>query len=109
MFEARLIASGTLKKVLDSIKDLLNEATFDCSDAGIQVSLRFSINCEISHSANNKILINLVIFPPKFSTSAKTNDNSCKRWTTRTSHSSRSTFAPMASTSIAAIVISRWA
>lgn len=37
MFEARLISSGTLKKVLDSIKDLLNEATFDCSDSGIQV------------------------------------------------------------------------
>lgn len=37
MFEARLVSSGTLKKVLDSIKDLLNEATFDCSDSGIQV------------------------------------------------------------------------
>jgi len=37
MFEARLISSGTLKKVLDSIKDLLNEATFDCSDSGIQL------------------------------------------------------------------------
>jgi DNA polymerase III sliding clamp (beta) subunit (PCNA family) len=37
MFEARLNASATLKKVLDSIKDLLNEATFDCSDSGIQV------------------------------------------------------------------------
>lgn len=39
MFEARLVSSGTLKKVLDSIKDLLNEATFDCSDAGIQVRI----------------------------------------------------------------------
>lgn len=38
MFEARLVSSGTLKKVLDSIKDLLNEATFDCSDSGIQVN-----------------------------------------------------------------------
>jgi hypothetical protein len=37
MFEARLVSSGTFKKVLDSIKDLLNEATFDCSDSGIQV------------------------------------------------------------------------
>lgn len=42
MFEARLISSGTLKKVLDSIKDLLNEATFDCSDSGIQVIHTFS-------------------------------------------------------------------
>lgn len=37
MFEARLVSSGTFKKVLDSIKDLLNEATFDCSDSGIQL------------------------------------------------------------------------
>ncbi|CAD7086329.1 unnamed protein product [Hermetia illucens] len=37
MFEARLNAATTLKKVLDAIKDLLNEATFDCSDAGIQL------------------------------------------------------------------------
>lgn len=40
MFEARLVSSGTLKKVLDSIKDLLNEATFDCSDSGIQVRVK---------------------------------------------------------------------
>lgn len=39
MFEARLIASSTLKKVLEAIKDLLNEATFDCSDSGIQVNI----------------------------------------------------------------------
>uniref|UniRef100_A0A6M2DJV6 DNA sliding clamp PCNA n=1 Tax=Xenopsylla cheopis TaxID=163159 RepID=A0A6M2DJV6_XENCH len=37
MFEARLVASSTLKKVLEAIKDLLNEATFDCSDSGIQL------------------------------------------------------------------------
>lgn len=37
MFEARLVSSGTLKKVLDAIKDLLNEASFDCSDTGIQL------------------------------------------------------------------------
>lgn len=37
MFEARLINSVTLKKILDAIKDLLNEGTFDCSDSGIQV------------------------------------------------------------------------
>lgn len=37
MFEARLSSAATLKKVLDAIKDLLNEATFDCSDSGIQL------------------------------------------------------------------------
>lgn len=37
MFEARLTSSATLKKVLEAIKDLLNEASFDCSDTGIQL------------------------------------------------------------------------
>lgn len=37
MFEVHLTSSAVLKKVLDVIKDLLNEATFDCSDSGIQV------------------------------------------------------------------------
>lgn len=41
MFEARLPSSGVLKKVLDAIKDLLNEATFDCNDSGIQVIFFF--------------------------------------------------------------------
>lgn len=30
MFEARLEEAGILRRVLDAIKDLLNEATFDC-------------------------------------------------------------------------------
>lgn len=37
MFEARLVQSSILKKVLEAIKELLNEATFDCSDSGIQL------------------------------------------------------------------------
>ncbi|XP_014251206.1 proliferating cell nuclear antigen [Cimex lectularius] len=37
MFEARLVQSSILKKVLEAIKDLLNEAMFDCSDSGIQL------------------------------------------------------------------------
>lgn len=37
MFEARLINATILKKILDAIKDLLNEGTFDCSDSGIQL------------------------------------------------------------------------
>lgn len=37
MFEARLVASATLKKVLEAIKDLLTDASFDCSDVGIQL------------------------------------------------------------------------
>lgn len=39
MFEARLMSATILKKILDAIKDLLNEGTFDCSDSGIQASI----------------------------------------------------------------------
>lgn len=37
MFEARLVQSSILKKILEAIKELLNEATFDCSDSGLQL------------------------------------------------------------------------
>lgn len=37
MFEARLVSGATFKKILDAIKDLLNEASFDCSESGIQL------------------------------------------------------------------------
>ncbi|XP_012258714.1 proliferating cell nuclear antigen [Athalia rosae] len=37
MFEARLLQGALLKKVLDAVKELLTEATFECSDAGIQL------------------------------------------------------------------------
>jgi proliferating cell nuclear antigen len=35
MFEARLNQASVLKKLLDAIKDLVTEANFDCSSAGI--------------------------------------------------------------------------
>ena len=35
MFEARLVQGSLLKKVLEAIKDLLNEGSFDCADSGI--------------------------------------------------------------------------
>lgn len=37
MFEARLVSSGIIKKILDAVKDLLNDASFDCSESGIQL------------------------------------------------------------------------
>ena len=37
MFEARLVQGNLLKKVLESVKDLLRQATWDCSDTGIQL------------------------------------------------------------------------
>jgi proliferating cell nuclear antigen PCNA len=35
MFEARLIEGSLLKKVMEAIKDLLNEASWDCSGNGM--------------------------------------------------------------------------
>ncbi|XP_005092985.1 proliferating cell nuclear antigen [Aplysia californica] len=35
MFEARLVQGSMLKKIMESIKDLLTEAIFDCSSTGI--------------------------------------------------------------------------
>uniref|UniRef100_T1JGW4 DNA sliding clamp PCNA n=1 Tax=Strigamia maritima TaxID=126957 RepID=T1JGW4_STRMM len=37
MFEARLVQGALLKKVLESIKDLLNEATWECAATGISL------------------------------------------------------------------------
>ncbi|KAL3287424.1 hypothetical protein HHI36_001896 [Cryptolaemus montrouzieri] len=37
MFEARLVSCAVFKKVLEAIKELLNEASFDCSESGIQL------------------------------------------------------------------------
>ena len=37
MFEARLIQGSLLKKVMDAVKDLLKEGSFDCADSGIQL------------------------------------------------------------------------
>merc|ERR1712079_3860 len=37
MFEARLVQGSLLKKVLESVKELLRQATWDCSDTGIQL------------------------------------------------------------------------
>mmetsp|Transcript_15627 Transcript_15627/g.21599 ORF Transcript_15627/g.21599 Transcript_15627/m.21599 type:complete len:264 (+) Transcript_15627:108-899(+) len=37
MFEARLIQGSVLKKVLDSIKDLVTDANFDCSETGFSL------------------------------------------------------------------------
>ena len=37
MFEARLVQGSLFKKVLEAIKDLLNEATWDCNSTGISL------------------------------------------------------------------------
>ncbi|XP_017856929.1 PREDICTED: proliferating cell nuclear antigen [Drosophila arizonae] len=37
MFEARLSSTLTLKKIVDALRDILNQSTLDCSDMGIQL------------------------------------------------------------------------
>jgi len=37
MFEAKLMKAGILKKILDAIKDLVNESNFECSAEGISL------------------------------------------------------------------------
>eukprot|EP00042_Codosiga_hollandica_P024684 m.105328 g.105328 ORF g.105328 m.105328 type:complete len:265 (-) comp51640_c0_seq1:76-870(-) len=46
MFEARLKQGGTLKKVLEAIKDLVSESNWDCSSTGI--SLQAMDNSHVS-------------------------------------------------------------
>lgn len=37
MFEAKLSEAAMLKKIMDAIKDLVNEASWDCSGAGMSL------------------------------------------------------------------------
>lgn len=37
MFEGKLTQSQTLKQILDAIKDLVNEASWDCSNQGMSL------------------------------------------------------------------------
>ena len=37
MFEARLVQGHLLKKVMDAIKDLLEQASWDCDDEGLNL------------------------------------------------------------------------
>ena len=37
MFELRLVQGSLLKKLIDAIKDLVNDANFDCSSSGFSL------------------------------------------------------------------------
>ncbi|KAG5456484.1 MAG: proliferating cell nuclear antigen, partial [Olpidium bornovanus] len=37
MFEARMQQGSIIKKILDAVKDLVNDANFDCSEEGISL------------------------------------------------------------------------
>lgn len=42
MFEARLTQSQLLKKILDAIKDLVQNANFDCTTDGISLQVCYN-------------------------------------------------------------------
>ena len=44
VFKARLVQGNLLKNVLESLKDLRNEAIWDCSDTGIQIQTKDKSN-----------------------------------------------------------------
>ena len=41
MFEARLAQGSLLKKLIEAIRELVNEANFDVSSTGISLQVRF--------------------------------------------------------------------
>jgi proliferating cell nuclear antigen len=41
MFEARLLQGSLLKKLVESMKDLVNDANLDCTPTGVTMQVRF--------------------------------------------------------------------
>jgi proliferating cell nuclear antigen PCNA len=60
MFEARLVQGSLLKKVLESIKDLVTDANFDCSQNGFALQAMDS-----SHVSLVALFRYLVFFFPR--------------------------------------------
>lgn len=48
MFEARLPQASLLKKVLESIKDVIDHANFDCSADGMSLQVCFSVKASFT-------------------------------------------------------------
>ena len=40
MFEARLVQGGLLKKIIEAIRDLVQDANLDCSEQGIAMQVK---------------------------------------------------------------------
>ncbi|KAG6734967.1 hypothetical protein I3842_01G296400 [Carya illinoinensis] len=57
MLELRLVQGGLLKKVLEAIKDLVNDANFDCSPAGFSLQAM-----DASHVALVALLLRSEVF-----------------------------------------------
>lgn len=59
MFEARLEQAGLLKRVVDAIKDLVQDCNFDCNDSGIALQAM-----DNSHVALVSMMLNAEAFSP---------------------------------------------
>ncbi|KAF9768741.1 DNA polymerase delta processivity factor [Fusarium sp. DS 682] len=59
MLEARLAQADLLKKVVDAIKDLVQDCNFDCNDSGIQLQAM-----DNSHVALVSMMLNAESFEP---------------------------------------------
>ncbi|KAJ4130908.1 proliferating cell nuclear antigen [Fusarium equiseti] len=59
MLEARLEQASVLKKVVDAIKDLVQDCNFDCNDTGIQLQAM-----DNSHVALVSMMLNAEAFSP---------------------------------------------
>lgn len=44
MFEARLLQGSLLKKIVEAIKDLVQEANVDCNEQGLTMQVRATLS-----------------------------------------------------------------
>lgn len=54
MFEAKLGTASVMKKIVDSIKELLSEVQFDCNENAITLQVRLSSSSFLCSSGDGK-------------------------------------------------------
>lgn len=47
MFEAKLASAGILKKVINAVKDLINDASWECTESGIGLQVSRNDFCVV--------------------------------------------------------------
>ena len=75
MFEARLVQGSLLKKILDAIKDLVEDANWDCSSSGEYNSTVLHVHTYVS------LTCSLAVFSYDCSTVRVLASNMCSRCT----------------------------
>ncbi|CEF63451.1 Proliferating cell nuclear antigen [Strongyloides ratti] len=88
MFEAKLPQAATLKKVVDAIKDLVQDAPFDCSETGMSlqamdsshvalVSLKMDVSLFDTYRCDRTINVGLSLATMAKALKCANNDDSC--------------------------------